>query len=69
MSRVILGVKGMDTPEAVRKVKETLQVLEGVTRVDAGTDRQAAIEYDPSSITVMDFIRALRKIGFIAGME
>jgi copper chaperone len=69
MSRVILGVKGMDTPEAVRKVRETLQVLDGVIRVDAGIDKQASVEYDPASITVMDFIRALRKIGFIAGME
>lgn len=69
MSRVILGVKGMDTPEAVERVKAALERLEGVIRVEAGTDRQAAVEYDPSSITVMDFIRALRQIGFIAGME
>ena len=69
MTRVILGVRGMDTPEAAAKVQATLLALDGVEQVNAGVDQQASVVYDASSATVMDFIRALRKIGFLAGME
>jgi copper chaperone len=69
VTRVILGVKGMNTLEAAQKVRETLLALEGVTKADVGTGQQATVEYDTSSLTVMDLIRALRKIGFLAGME
>jgi copper chaperone CopZ len=69
MARVLLGVRGMDTPQAAATVKEALLALEGVERVEAGADRQASVEYDASSLTVMDLIRALRKRGFLAGME
>ena len=69
MARVILGVRGMDTPDAASKVQTTLLGLDGVEQVDAGVDQQASVVYDASSTTVMDFIRALRKIGFLAGME
>lgn len=69
MARVILGVKGMNTLEAAEKVRETLLGLEGVQKADVGTGQQATVEYDTSTLTVMDLIRALRKIGFLAGME
>jgi copper chaperone len=69
MARVLLGVRGMNTREAADKVKQTLSSLQGVSRVDTGVDGQAAVEYDPGELTVMDLIRSLRRIGFLAGME
>lgn len=68
-TRVLLGVRGMDTAEAARVVKEALLATPGVLGVEAAPDQQAAVEYDASSVTVMDLIRALRKRGFLAGME
>ncbi len=67
--RVLLGVRGMDTRDAAALVDETLRALPGVLSVDAGTDRQAVVEYDATELTVMDLIRALRRQGFLAGME
>ena len=67
--RVLLGVRGMDTQGAAEQVTETLLSLPGVSSVDAGTDSQAVVEYDSSELTVMDLIRRLRTIGFLAGME
>ena len=59
----------MNTKEAADKVKDTLTSLQGVKKVDTGMDGQAAVEYDPGELTVMDLIRTLRRIGFLAGME
>lgn len=67
--RVLLGVRGMDTRDAADLVAETLRELSGVTMVEAGTDGQAVVEYDYVELTVMDLIRALRRRGFLAGME
>ncbi|MDZ7704342.1 MAG: heavy-metal-associated domain-containing protein [Trueperaceae bacterium] len=69
MARVILGVRGMNTPETVEKVKKTLSEINGIEKVDANVDQQATVVYDESSITVMDLIRTLRRAGFLAGME
>ncbi len=69
MTRVLLGVRGMNTPEAAAKVQATLLELAGVERASASADGQATVEYDASELTVMDIIRALRGIGFLAGME
>lgn len=68
-TRVLLGVRGMDTPAAKEKVRKTLLDVDGVSTVEVGADRQAAVSYDPTEATVMDLIRALRRIGFLAGME
>ena len=68
MPKALLGVRGMDTPAAAAKVEETLQALNGVEKVGAGTDGQAAVTYDDSELTVTDLIRALRRAGFQAGM-
>lgn len=67
--RVLLGVRGMDTVDAAALVKETLTALDGVQLVEAGTDNQALVTYDASETTVMDLIRSLRNLGFLAGME
>ncbi len=69
MARVILGVRGMKSREAADKVQETLLALDGVESVTAGVDQQASVTYDDSTATTMDLIRALRKLGFQAGME
>lgn len=69
MARVLLGVRGMDNQEARQRVEQTLGAIEGVISVESSSDRQAAVEYDPTEITVMDLIRALRQLGFLAGME
>ena len=68
MARVLLGVRGMDTQEAAAKVQKTLRDMAGVSSASAGLDGQAAVEYDPGELTIMDLIRALRRIGFLAGM-
>ena len=69
VQRVLLGVRGMDTQDAASFVTETLLSLGGVLNVEAGTDSQAVVEYDAAELTVMDLIRRLRSIGFLAGME
>jgi copper chaperone len=69
VTRVLLGVRGMDTPGAAERVRKTLSTVDGVLSVDANSDGQATVEYDDSEITVMDLIRSLRQIGFLAGME
>lgn len=69
LQRVLLGVRGMDTPDAAALVRETLLQLEGVSLVEAGADSQAVVEYDSTETTVMDLIRSLRRLGFLAGME
>lgn len=68
-ARVLLGVRGMDTEASCGRVEEALRSVSGVVRVEASSDRQVAVEYDAADVTVMDLIRALRRIGFLAGME
>lgn len=69
MTRVLLGVRGMDSQVAQEKVVAALMGVEGVSRVAPNEHNQAEVEYDASVLTVMDLIRALRQIGFLAGME
>ncbi|MBS3933844.1 MAG: heavy-metal-associated domain-containing protein [Truepera sp.] len=69
MTRVLLGVRGMDHEAAVQKVTRALLAVPGVARVSATADEQASVEYDATEVTVMELIRALRRIGFLAGME
>ena len=69
MARVLLGVKQMNTPARADKVKALLMSLEGVSKVEAGADEQATINYDEDVISVMDLIRTLGEKGLQAGME
>jgi len=69
MRKVVLGVRGMDTVQAIDKVRETIQRLAGVTEVEPTSDGQVTITYDSTEVTAMDFIRALRKVGFLSGVE
>lgn len=68
-ARALMRVRGMDTEAARAQVIETLAAVSGVLRVVPGDSEQVSVEYDPSDVTVMDLIRALRRIGFLAGME
>ncbi len=67
-ARVILGVRGMDTEAARAKVRQALLALPGVASVDPSGDQQWLVRYDPTEATVMDMIRAARRLGFLAGM-
>ncbi len=68
MNRVLLGVRGLETPEQTKKVVRALQALEGVAKVEPSQPGQILVEYDPHQLTVMDLIRAIREEGFLAGM-
>ncbi|MBW7916687.1 MAG: heavy-metal-associated domain-containing protein [Trueperaceae bacterium] len=64
-----MGVRGMDTDQAREVVMTALRGVAGVSHVEAGDALRVAVEYDPTEVTAMDLIRALRRIGFLAGME
>lgn len=68
-ARALVGVRGMDTEDARRRVIEALAGVRGVRDVQPADEARMVVEYDPSEATVMDLIRALRRIGFLAGME
>ncbi len=64
-----MRVRGMDTEEARQQVAATLRAVAGVIDVQRADTQQMSVTYDPTEVTVMDLIRALRRIGFLAGME
>lgn len=64
-----MRVRGMDTEEGRQQVSRTLMDVSGVLKVTPADAEQIHVEYDPTEVTVMDLIRALRRIGFLAGME
>ncbi len=59
----------METSEARQRVRIALAAVPGVSEVQPGDGAKMIVEYDPTEATVMDLIRALRRIGFLAGME
>ncbi|GAA0498977.1 heavy-metal-associated domain-containing protein [Deinococcus depolymerans] len=65
-TRVLLGVRGM-TRDAGTAVAAALTALPGVIRATPD-DGQIEVHYDPSQLTVMDLVRAVRRQGFLAGM-
>jgi len=67
-SRVLLGVRGLDTDAARAKVQAALTRLPGVHGVEAAGPQQLLVHYDAGETTVMDMIRAARRLGFLAGM-
>lgn len=68
LDRAVLSVRGLDTDAARAKVVARLRGLAGVASADAQGDDQVLVTYDGGEVTVMDLIRALRKLGFLAGM-
>ena len=67
--RVLLGVRGLVDGEGRRRVREALAALPGVIEVGEPEDGQVQVRYDDGETTVMDMIRALRRLGYLAGME
>lgn len=65
-ARVLIGVRGMDKEAGVR-ISKVLLDLPGVTQAQPDQG-QIAVQYDPTALTVMDLLRAIRKQGFLAGM-
>jgi len=68
-ARALVAVRGMESPAAKQRVHQALADVAGVLRVQPGEDDKMIVDYDPSEVTVMDLIRALRRIGFLAGMD
>ena len=68
-ARAVVRVKGMDSAEARQRAHRALAAVVGVSNVSTGDDQRVEVEYDPTEATVMDLIRALRRLGFVAGME
>lgn len=69
IARALVAVRGMDTDDARRRVHAALAAVAGVHAVVPGDGGKMVVDYDPSETTVMDLIRALRRIGFLAGMD
>ncbi|MBA2667347.1 MAG: heavy-metal-associated domain-containing protein [Trueperaceae bacterium] len=58
----------MDTDGARTKVTAAVAAVPGVASVDPAGAQQLLVQYDAGEITVMDLIRAVRRVGFLAGM-
>ncbi len=65
-TRVLLGVRGMSR-DAGQTVAAALAVLPGVSKATPD-DGQIEVHYDPTQLTIMDLVRAVRGQGFLAGM-
>ncbi|AZI42705.1 heavy-metal-associated domain-containing protein [Deinococcus psychrotolerans] len=65
-ARVLIGVRGMEQESGVR-ISAALLAMPGVTQAQPDQG-QIAVQYDPTALTVMDLLRAIRKQGFLAGM-
>ncbi len=68
MTRVLLGVRGLATQEAVERVINALKTIKGVADIVNPHPGQLEVNFDPTQATVMDLLRAVRSQGFLAGM-
>jgi len=68
LDRAMLAVRGLDTDAARAKVLATLRGVRGVVEATPAGEAQVLVRYDGGEVTVMDLIRALRRLGFVAGM-
>jgi copper chaperone len=68
MNRVLLGVRGLITEEAIEKVMNALKQIAGVAEVGNPHPGQIEVNFDPTQATVMDLLRAVRSCGYLAGM-
>ncbi|GGR78539.1 heavy-metal-associated domain-containing protein [Deinococcus sedimenti] len=65
-TRVLLGVRGMSRDAGIT-VAEALSAIPGIVKATPD-EGQLEVHYDPSQLTVMDIVRAIRRQGFLAGM-
>ncbi len=68
MNRVLLGVRGLNTEDAAERVMSALKSIGGVTEVNNPHPGQIEVGFDPTQATVMDLLRAVRSVGYLAGM-
>lgn len=68
LAEVLLGVRGMEGDEAQSKVMAAVETVPGVASVEGAGAGQLIVRYDAAEVTVMDVIRAVRRVGFLAGM-
>jgi copper chaperone len=68
LDRAMLSVRGLDTDAARAKVLATLRGVPGVVEATPAGEAQVLVRYDGGEVTIMDMIRALRRLGFVAGM-
>lgn len=66
--RALLTVRGLDNEPARAKVLAALHAVPGVFEAQPAGEGQVLVAYDGGETTVMDLLRALRRIGFVAGM-
>ncbi len=59
----------MNSKDRADKIKQVLLSIEGVEKVEADKSEQATVTYDEGSVTVMDLVGKLRRLGIRAGME
>jgi len=67
--RILLGVRGLGDADDRERVHRALAALPGVLDVGPGDAGQVEVRYDDTETTVMEMIRALRRLGYLAGME
>lgn len=65
----LMRVRGMDNEHAVALVTNALHEVFGVYEARLVDTERLSVDYDPSDVTVVDLIRAVRKLGFLAGIE
>ena len=65
-TRVLLGVRGMSR-DAGTTVAQALSAMPGIVKATPD-EGQLEVHYDPSQLTVIDIVRAIRRQGFLAGM-
>jgi len=65
-TRILIGVRGMNK-EAGERIALVLTSMDGITQATPD-EGQIEVHYDPSRLTVMDILRAVRSQGFLAGM-
>ncbi|MFN8510501.1 MAG: heavy metal-associated domain-containing protein [Deinococcaceae bacterium] len=64
----LMQVQGLVDASSTQRVMDTLQSMQGVESVKLSDRGTISIAYDGSYLTVMDLIRAVRKLGFLASM-
>ena len=65
MQRVMVGVGGMTCEHCVRAVTKALQGLDGVGEVKVDlAGGKAEIEFDPATVGLVDFERAIADEGY-----
>jgi len=66
--RALLAIRGLDNEPARAKTLTALRAVPGVLDATPAGEGQVLVTYDGGEVTVMDLIRALRRLGFVAGM-